>query len=59
MIDLMDMNLISCFLFKYRHFDIYRDDHGKYFVRVDGKITQKRLTANEIVRYLTNAMNDE
>lgn len=54
----MKMELITCFFFKKRHFDIYRDKHGKYFVTVNGEFTQKHLVANEIVMYLSNAMND-
>lgn len=56
--NLMKMELITCFFFKKRHFDIYRDKHGKYFVTVNGEFTQKHLVANEIVMYLSNAMND-
>lgn len=59
MIDLMNMKLISCVIHKKRHIDVYRDKHGKFFVRNDGVITQKKLTANEIIGYLTNVLNDE
>ncbi len=39
---------------------VYRDQYGKYIVKGNrGKITQKNLTANEIVRYLLNALNEE
>ena len=36
---------------------IFRNEHGKFYVQVDGIITQKNLTASEIVRYLLNAKN--
>lgn len=55
--DLMSMDLISCIEFKTNNVDVYRDKHGKYYVRVNGSFTQKRLVANEIVRYLCNAMH--
>lgn len=36
---------------------VYRDEHGKFYVTVNTIITQRRLTASEIVRYLLNAKN--
>lgn len=38
---------------------VLRDDLGKWYVRVNGVITQKRLTASEIVRYLANSQHEE
>lgn len=38
---------------------ILRDIHGKWFVFTDQGVTQKRLNASEIVRYLANAANEE
>lgn len=55
--DITKYKLISCVIRKNKtHIDVYRDAHGKFFVRVDGVVTQKRLTASEIVSYLMNAM---
>ena len=56
MIDLMQMTLISCTKFKGTHLDIYRDKWGKWYVRNNEIITQRKLTTKEIVRYLANAM---
>lgn len=36
---------------------IFRDNYGKFYVKVNGITTQKRLNASEIVRYLLNAKN--
>lgn len=58
-LDLISMNLISCFWCKKRHIDIYRDKYGKFYVRNEGIITQKRLTAKEVVRWLSNAAQDK
>jgi hypothetical protein len=35
---------------------ISRDEHGKWYVSVNGIFTQRKLNASEIVRYLTNAL---
>ena len=37
---------------------IFRDQDGKFYVKVNGITTQKRLIAKEIVCYLLNAMNE-
>ena len=57
--NLMEMKLISCFINKKQHIDVYRDKHGKFFVRNGDIITQKRLTASEIVCYLSHIANDQ
>lgn len=44
--------------FKNKQIMIQRDNHGKYYIFVDGVETQKRLTAVEFVRWAMNAMND-
>lgn len=54
----MEMEIISCFYHKNRHVDIYRDKQGKYFVWVSGNITQRYLSAEEIIRYLSNMMHE-
>lgn len=59
MADLMKMSLISCYFHKEHHFDIYRDKQNRYFIRVDGKITQKRLKANEVIGYLVNSLQNQ
>lgn len=59
MIDLMEMKLISCIFHKKRHLDVYRDKWGKFYVRNDGLITQRKLNAEETVRYLCNVLNNE
>lgn len=53
----MITNVGEC-IFKNKAINIGRDQHGKFFVSVDGIETQKRLKASEIVRYLLNAMNE-
>lgn len=58
MIDLMQMKLISCIMHKGRHYDVYRDKWGKFYVRNNSVITQRKLNAEEVVRWLANAMND-
>lgn len=37
---------------------VYRDKYGKFYVKVDYTYTQKRLNAEEIVRYLLNRLNN-
>lgn len=38
---------------------LYRDQHGKYHIRVNATVTQKRLSANEMARWFLNAANEE
>lgn len=57
-LNLMSMELVSCFIRRGSHIDVYRDRHGKFYVRNEGTITQRRLTANEVVRYLSHVAND-
>lgn len=47
-----------CVTDKLRHIDVYRDKSGHFYIRNDGKITQRKLNAEETVRWLLNAMND-
>lgn len=47
---------IGSITFRNRNLYIKRDNHGKFWVWINGKSTQRRLTAEEIVRYLLNAM---
>lgn len=44
--------------FKGQDVVLHRDQHGKYYIRLDGIVTQKRLNANEMARWFLNAMND-
>lgn len=59
MINTAEMELICCFIAKKRHYDVYRNTSGKYFVRINGAVIQKALTSREIIRWFGNAMNDE
>lgn len=38
---------------------VFRDNYGKFYVKVDGITTQKRLTSNEIIMYLLSAVERE
>jgi len=44
---------------KDREIIVTRDQHGKFYVAVDGVETQKKLNAKEIVCYMLHAANDE
>ena len=55
----MKLKLISCFFNKGSHIDVYRDKYSKFYVRADGKITQRKLNAEEVVRWFSNMMNDK
>ena len=59
MIDLMEMKLISCFYSGKSHIDVYRDKWGKFYIRNEGIITQRKLNAEMVVRYLSNVANKE
>lgn len=51
----MKLNLISEFETKNKKLiRIYRDIHGKWYVKIDYELIHKRLNASEIVRYLSN-----
>lgn len=58
-INLMEMDLIECIYFKDKHIDVYRDKYGKFYTRVDGKITQRKLNAKEIVKWLCGMMEGD
>lgn len=49
------MLMISQINIKGNDVTIFRDTHGKWFVQVNSVMTQKRLNAAEIVRWLSNA----
>ena len=53
------MKLIAEFFKTDTKIEVFKDNHGKWYVFVDRVKTQNRLTANEIVRYLANAVNRE
>lgn len=36
--------------------NVFKDKSGKYYVEVNGVVTQKELDSDEIVRYLCNAL---
>lgn len=57
----MSTNLIYVADCKYKGNDIcvFRDQHGKYHIKVNGIITKKRLLANAMVRYFCQAMHHE
>lgn len=38
---------------------VFRDQHGKYHIKVNGVTTQKGLLANAIVRWFCGAMHEE
>lgn len=44
--------------FKGKDVCVFRDQHGKYHIKIDGVTTQKNLLANVIVRWFCNAMNE-
>jgi len=41
------------------HCEVKRDTKGKWYVYIEGRLTQVDLTATEIVRYLSNAAHQE
>ena len=53
-----NIGLIAECNFRGQQIEVHRNEHGKFHVKVNGKITQSTLNANEIVRYLVNAMNE-
>lgn len=44
---------------KGKQIEITRDQHGKFYVKNDGIITQSKLNATEVVCWLLHAINDE
>lgn len=49
------MKIIAEFIKKNTEVKILRDNYGHWYVQVDNAITQRKLNATEIVRYLANA----
>lgn len=49
------MKLIAEFVKRDKEIKILRDNYGHWFVQVNGIVTQRKLNASEIVRYLANA----
>lgn len=43
---------------KGRNILVLRDKDGKFYIKVNGITTQKRLTASEITRWFLNAMHE-
>lgn len=43
-------------LFRGKRLSIERDHDSKFWVKLDGFVKQRRLTSEEVVRYLLNAM---
>ncbi len=58
-LDFMRYDLIACVKIKDQHIDVYRDKWGKFYVRNEGVITQRKLNASEIVRWLASAAHEE
>lgn len=55
----MTMTIIGECSHKNRNINVMRDQHGKFYIYVDGVETQKRLNATEMCRWLCNAMHEE
>lgn len=51
----MTLNFIGGARINKKEVLVFRNEHGKFYVKINGNTTQKRLTASEIVRYLLNA----
>lgn len=38
---------------------VHRDPYGKFYIRIDGVVVHKRLTASEIVKWLVQCASGE
>lgn len=53
-----NLDFIGSAKHKAKEIVVLRDQHGKFYVKMDGFTTQKKLNAKEVVLWFLNAMNE-
>lgn len=53
------LNMVADFKNNGNDVVILRDQHGKWYCKINGLTTQKKLNASEVIRWLSNLANEE